>query len=218
MLWSISCLIYLLIAVSGCTYSGNHWGEWSDSQLQPTIQKLMKGYNRYLRPNFNGRDERDCLIYLSLIVSIWMLVYPRKKSLMIFNSCVSVFDRGSCGNWNESRHRQHWCHLWNQHGTSLFILIFVSKWMKIWMNKYSLHIFLGLHCNHLPPSALAWLPPGVPREWERQRGRAPRVPAVDPWHLHPRLQALLPAWRHSGKPPHPHLQQRDRSLCPTVQV
>uniref|UniRef100_A0A8C3AUZ1 Gamma-aminobutyric acid receptor subunit pi n=1 Tax=Cyclopterus lumpus TaxID=8103 RepID=A0A8C3AUZ1_CYCLU len=36
-----------------CVYSNNHWGEWNDSQLQPTIQKLMKGYNRYLRPNFN---------------------------------------------------------------------------------------------------------------------------------------------------------------------
>uniref|UniRef100_A0A3P8SU86 Gamma-aminobutyric acid receptor subunit pi n=1 Tax=Amphiprion percula TaxID=161767 RepID=A0A3P8SU86_AMPPE len=35
----------------------NHWGEWNDSQLQPTIQKLMKGYNRYLRPNFNGPVE-----------------------------------------------------------------------------------------------------------------------------------------------------------------
>ncbi|XP_010895936.2 gamma-aminobutyric acid receptor subunit pi isoform X2 [Esox lucius] len=33
---------------------GNHWGDWNDSQLQPTIQKLMKGYNRYLRPNFNA--------------------------------------------------------------------------------------------------------------------------------------------------------------------
>ncbi|KAG9272729.1 gamma-aminobutyric acid receptor subunit pi-like [Astyanax mexicanus] len=33
---------------------GFHFGEWNESQLQPTIQKLMKGYNRYLRPNFNG--------------------------------------------------------------------------------------------------------------------------------------------------------------------
>ncbi|CAJ1058209.1 gamma-aminobutyric acid receptor subunit pi [Xyrichtys novacula] len=36
-----------------CMYSNPHWGEWNDSQLLPTIQKLMKGYNRYLRPNFN---------------------------------------------------------------------------------------------------------------------------------------------------------------------
>lgn len=35
-------------------YPSNHWGDWNDSQLLPTIQKLMKGYNRYLRPNFNG--------------------------------------------------------------------------------------------------------------------------------------------------------------------
>uniref|UniRef100_A0A3B4ZVX7 Gamma-aminobutyric acid receptor subunit pi n=1 Tax=Stegastes partitus TaxID=144197 RepID=A0A3B4ZVX7_9TELE len=41
----------------GCMFSSNHWGEWNDSQLQPTIQKLMKGYNRYLRPNFNGPVE-----------------------------------------------------------------------------------------------------------------------------------------------------------------
>ncbi|XP_031713501.1 gamma-aminobutyric acid receptor subunit pi [Anarrhichthys ocellatus] len=43
----------LTVTQGGCTYSNNHWGEWNDSQLQPTIQKLMKGYNRYLRPNFN---------------------------------------------------------------------------------------------------------------------------------------------------------------------
>ncbi|KAM6999906.1 gamma-aminobutyric acid receptor subunit pi [Tautogolabrus adspersus] len=35
------------------TFTSPHWGEWNDSQLLPTIQKLMKGYNRYLRPNFN---------------------------------------------------------------------------------------------------------------------------------------------------------------------
>lgn len=40
---------------SGCMYPNHHWGEWNDSQLLPTIQKLMKGYNRYLRPNFNGK-------------------------------------------------------------------------------------------------------------------------------------------------------------------
>ncbi|KAK7922564.1 hypothetical protein WMY93_009466 [Mugilogobius chulae] len=37
-----------------CMFPSHHWGEWNDSQLQPTIQKLMKGYNRYLRPNFNA--------------------------------------------------------------------------------------------------------------------------------------------------------------------
>ncbi|XP_053735119.1 gamma-aminobutyric acid receptor subunit pi [Synchiropus splendidus] len=36
-----------------CTFPNHPWGDWNDSQLQPTIQKLMKGYNRYLRPNFN---------------------------------------------------------------------------------------------------------------------------------------------------------------------
>ncbi|XP_076879013.1 gamma-aminobutyric acid receptor subunit pi isoform X1 [Brachyhypopomus gauderio] len=34
-------------------FHGINFGDWNESQLQPTIQKLMKGYNRYLRPNFN---------------------------------------------------------------------------------------------------------------------------------------------------------------------
>ncbi len=51
---SFSCRF---IVCSGCMYPSHHWGEWNDSQLLPTIQKLMKGYNRYLRPNFNGRNE-----------------------------------------------------------------------------------------------------------------------------------------------------------------
>ncbi|KAK2903926.1 gamma-aminobutyric acid receptor subunit pi [Channa argus] len=52
--WLHTLLILCLTFTQGaCTFSNNHWGEWNDSQLQPTIQKLMKGYNRYLRPNFN---------------------------------------------------------------------------------------------------------------------------------------------------------------------
>ncbi|KAL0973820.1 hypothetical protein UPYG_G00211630 [Umbra pygmaea] len=44
----------LALSQSDCMFpGGNNWGDWNDSQLQPTIQKLMKGYNRYLRPNFN---------------------------------------------------------------------------------------------------------------------------------------------------------------------
>ncbi|KAM4621766.1 gamma-aminobutyric acid receptor subunit pi [Polymixia lowei] len=46
-------ILCLTLTQSGCMFPGNHWGEWNDSQLQPTIQRLMKGYNRYLRPNFN---------------------------------------------------------------------------------------------------------------------------------------------------------------------
>ncbi|XP_061541473.1 gamma-aminobutyric acid receptor subunit pi [Phycodurus eques] len=46
----IMCLTFML---GTCMFPGHHWGEWNDSQLLPTIQKLMKGYNRYLRPNFN---------------------------------------------------------------------------------------------------------------------------------------------------------------------
>ncbi|RXN22104.1 gamma-aminobutyric acid receptor subunit pi-like protein [Labeo rohita] len=45
--------LFLLITNGERGFYGNHYGEWNDSQLQPTIQKLMKGYNRYLRPNFN---------------------------------------------------------------------------------------------------------------------------------------------------------------------
>ncbi|TRY88819.1 hypothetical protein DNTS_015031 [Danionella cerebrum] len=44
---------FLLLTNGERGFYGNHFGEWNDSQLQPTIQKLMKGYNRYLRPNFN---------------------------------------------------------------------------------------------------------------------------------------------------------------------
>lgn len=50
----VHLLPYLTIT-SGCMYPSHHWGDWNDSQLLPTIQKLMKGYNRYLRPNFNGK-------------------------------------------------------------------------------------------------------------------------------------------------------------------
>ncbi|XP_056899397.1 gamma-aminobutyric acid receptor subunit pi isoform X1 [Takifugu flavidus] len=48
-------LMILLLSCTpgGCMYPSHHWGDWNDSQLLPTIQKLMKGYNRYLRPNFN---------------------------------------------------------------------------------------------------------------------------------------------------------------------
>ncbi|XP_056295415.1 gamma-aminobutyric acid receptor subunit pi [Pseudoliparis swirei] len=48
------CLtLCLTFTQSGSTSSNNHRAEWKDSQLQPIIQKLMKGYNCYLRPNFN---------------------------------------------------------------------------------------------------------------------------------------------------------------------
>ncbi|XP_029917179.1 gamma-aminobutyric acid receptor subunit pi [Myripristis murdjan] len=46
-------ILCLTVVRSGSMFPGHHWGDWNDSQLQPTIQKLMKGYNRYLRPNFN---------------------------------------------------------------------------------------------------------------------------------------------------------------------
>lgn len=88
----------------------------------------------------------------------------------------------------------------------------VTEW-KIYLLSVNIS---GLHSNYLPPSAVAWLQAGVPGKWEHQCGRTPRVTALDPWHLHPRLQALLPAWRHGGKPPHTHLQQWHCSLRPPV--
>ncbi|XP_066506032.1 gamma-aminobutyric acid receptor subunit pi [Hoplias malabaricus] len=56
MLLSLLICLNLLVACGNCEKGthGYHFGEWNESQLQPTIQKLMKGYNRYLRPNFNG--------------------------------------------------------------------------------------------------------------------------------------------------------------------
>lgn len=49
-------LLITIAGISGCMYPSHPWGDWNDSQLLPTIQKLMKGYNRYLRPNFNGKS------------------------------------------------------------------------------------------------------------------------------------------------------------------
>ncbi|KAF7662824.1 hypothetical protein LDENG_00226360 [Lucifuga dentata] len=47
-------ILCLTFTQSDCMFPNHRWGDWNDSQLQPTIQKLMKGYNRYLRPNFNN--------------------------------------------------------------------------------------------------------------------------------------------------------------------
>ena len=60
-----SLVSFLFSFLSGCMYPSNHWGDWNDSQLLPTIQKLMKGYNRYLRPNFNGNiNNTNTILYL----------------------------------------------------------------------------------------------------------------------------------------------------------
>lgn len=64
-------LSYITIT-SGCMYPNHHWGDWNDSQLLPTIQKLMKGYNRYLRPNFNGKIILIQMEKNSLIVCCWL--------------------------------------------------------------------------------------------------------------------------------------------------
>ncbi|XP_072295905.1 gamma-aminobutyric acid receptor subunit pi [Eucyclogobius newberryi] len=50
----IPLILYMTCAQGDCAFPSHNWGEWNDSQLLPTIQKLMKGYNRYLRPNFNA--------------------------------------------------------------------------------------------------------------------------------------------------------------------
>lgn len=54
-------------------FYGNQYGEWNDSQLQPTIQKLMKGYNRYLRPNFNGKSVSRLIKY-RLRIKTWIII------------------------------------------------------------------------------------------------------------------------------------------------
>eukprot|EP00063_Salmo_salar_P093687 XP_014068522.1 PREDICTED: gamma-aminobutyric acid receptor subunit pi-like [Salmo salar] len=44
----------MVLTQSGCMLpESHHWEDSNGSQLHPTIQKLMKGYNRYMRPNFN---------------------------------------------------------------------------------------------------------------------------------------------------------------------
>ncbi|XP_018611885.2 gamma-aminobutyric acid receptor subunit pi [Scleropages formosus] len=50
----LTCLtLGLALKQSLGVFSASQLDDWNDSQLLPTIQKLMKGYNRYLRPNFN---------------------------------------------------------------------------------------------------------------------------------------------------------------------
>lgn len=198
-------------------FPSHHWGEWNDSQLQPTIQKLMKGYNRYLRPNFNGR----------VIVSPKTLTGWASRSVDVScNGCWSS-SKAACGSlWQRVLWKLEWVlilpasmlspkSIWYSIA-SYSICQWVSRWLMEDRLKDSASLFPGLHCDHLPPSTLAWFPAGVPRKWECQCGWTPRVTAVDPWHLHPRLQALLPAWRHGGKPPHPHLQQWNCSLRTSV--
>lgn len=177
-----------------------------------------------------GRSlEIDCFI-----LDVFHLVLRwREMQLLPVCLCISklkmdsAFDRGSCGNWNEPWYSQYWCHLWDQYGKDLLLLLCVSGWMREcemsvkvsdWKKKWFalFFSFSGLYSNYLPSSAMAWLQAGFPRKRERQSGWTSGVTAVDPWHLHPRLQALLPAWCHGGKPPHTHLQQWNSSLCPSV--
>lgn len=62
-----------LFPLSGCMFPNNHWGEWNGSQLQPTIQRLMKGYNRYLRPNFNGNQKTENpFFFFSCFCVFWL--------------------------------------------------------------------------------------------------------------------------------------------------
>ncbi|XP_058852166.1 gamma-aminobutyric acid receptor subunit pi isoform X1 [Acipenser ruthenus] len=50
----LTCVpLILFLMHSTCVLSGAKHPDRNDSDLSPTIQKLMKGYNRYLRPNFN---------------------------------------------------------------------------------------------------------------------------------------------------------------------
>ncbi|MGH0116434.1 UNVERIFIED_CONTAM: hypothetical protein FKN15_017084 [Acipenser sinensis] len=50
----LTCVpLILFLMHSTCVLSGAKYPDRNDSDLSPTIQKLMKGYNRYLRPKFN---------------------------------------------------------------------------------------------------------------------------------------------------------------------
>lgn len=154
---------------SGCMYPNHHWGDWNDSQLLPTIQKLMKGYNRYLRPNFNGKIILIQMEESYLIVCCWLnacLSLNEINDLFLVSTC----GRGSCWDWNEPRYRQHWCHLRNQYGTPLcltFETLGLKKEKKTargngeWINILAINIS-GLHGHHLSPSEVAGLQVGVP--------------------------------------------------------
>ncbi|KAF3693687.1 Gamma-aminobutyric acid receptor subunit pi GABA(A) receptor subunit pi Precursor [Channa argus] len=95
--WLHTLLILCLTFTQGaCTFSNNHWGEWNDSQLQPTIQKLMKGYNRYLRPNFNeGPVEIGMSLDIASIDAISEINMRWRDSRLVFpgNESVSVDGR-----------------------------------------------------------------------------------------------------------------------------
>lgn len=167
MFLSVTHFLLITIAViSGCMYPSHHWGDWNDSQLLPTIQKLMKGYNRYLRPNFNGKSVIIQLHHNDLLCWTWLnacLSLNEINGLFLVSTC----DRGSCWYWNESWYRQHWCHLRNQYGTHLAKK---NKWITIhslmenseWINIPPTDIS-GLHGHHLPPSEVEGLQVGVPR-------------------------------------------------------
>uniref|UniRef100_A0A671PS80 Gamma-aminobutyric acid receptor subunit pi n=1 Tax=Sinocyclocheilus anshuiensis TaxID=1608454 RepID=A0A671PS80_9TELE len=66
---------------------------WNDSKLQPTIQRLMKGYNRYLRPNFNqGPVEIGMSLDIASIDAI------SEINMVLFKSTIFLRQR-----WRDSR-------------------------------------------------------------------------------------------------------------------
>ncbi|XP_036404368.1 gamma-aminobutyric acid receptor subunit pi [Megalops cyprinoides] len=107
----LACVtLSLALTRSGGVIPGAQYGDWSDSELQPTIQKLMKGYNRYLRPNFNaGPVEIGMSLDIASIDAIseinmdytatiflrqrWMdsrLVFPGNESVSVDGRLVSL--------------------------------------------------------------------------------------------------------------------------------
>ncbi|XP_043925025.1 gamma-aminobutyric acid receptor subunit pi [Protopterus annectens] len=55
MCWkSLHFISTCLFVTNGCTFNSGSSSERNEAELLPTIQKLMKGYNKYLRPNFDG--------------------------------------------------------------------------------------------------------------------------------------------------------------------
>lgn len=78
-------------------------------------------------------NRRSCTTVAICALTSWKLT----------NFQISLCDRGSCWNWNESRHRQHWRHLRNQHGIAPFPLHLVNMIVSVIkeMNELQHHLF-----------------------------------------------------------------------------
>lgn len=72
------------------------------SYVKATVDKLLKGYDIRLRPDFGGKLQP---------VAMWSSAGLPRCFLTL---CCLHRSSGGCG--NENRHRQHWHGVWSQHG------------------------------------------------------------------------------------------------------